>query len=273
MESKMRKRILVIIGVLLLVCVIVGTSFAWWTNTANQTTTNEIISSCLETRIIDDAEFGAININPAYPLTDEEAKTLVRPYKFTVENKCSTTLNYDLSLEILNSENRLLSEYVAMEFSDLNNGNKVLLNTAPLIDATYKEKNEDGTIKENGEQGIEGRLLDSGTLAGNATRTYQIKLWIDEHVSIDDDAMNKTFKSKIVVNSSLNYTPKLRKTITLDGNLQATYPSKEEADAPIISCNPTVAGVSWDNDAWTLIEPSTVTQDVLCEVAFTSKVS
>ncbi len=68
-----------------------------------------------------------------YPITDVEAKVLT-PYTFTITNKCNTMLEYDVNLDIMENENRLNSEFIAIEF---NGGEKRLLNTLSEVETSY----------------------------------------------------------------------------------------------------------------------------------------
>ncbi len=174
--------------------ILVGTSYAWWTSTATQTGINEVQSSCIKVAIQN--EGNNIKLPNAYPLTDKQAKELT-PYTFTITNTCKTIVDYTVKLEKLmepnGQEDKLLnSKYIAVEF---NGGQKELLSNYPTGTITYE--GTDYTSQE-------ARELIKGTLNGNDTKTYTIKLWMDESVTATDDSMNKSFISKIVVDGSLN---------------------------------------------------------------------
>ena len=56
---------------------------------------------------------------------------------------------------------------------------------------------------------VESRKLVSGSLGVGDSVDYTLRLWIDESVTLSDDAQNKTFTSKIVVTAQpSNYSPK-----------------------------------------------------------------
>ena len=180
-----RKLLLIVVGILLSIGIIIGASYAWWSYTTVQQSVNKINSDCLKIELID--ESAAIELEKAYPLSDVEAKRLI-PYQFTIKNTCNTSIVYDVSLEILESENRLASEYIAVEFDG---GEKQILNTLSETEVTL-------------ENAVEGRYLIHGELGSFGSKSYSLKLWIDEHVTVEDNAMNKNFIGKIVVNASLN---------------------------------------------------------------------
>ncbi len=139
----------------------------------------------MKIELIDESD--AIHLEKTYPLSDAEARRLT-PYQFTIKNMCTTSVVYDVSLEILENENRLASEYIAIE---IDGEEKQILNTLSETEVTL-------------ENAVEGRYLVHGELGSLGSKSYSLKLWIDEHVTIEDDAMNKNFTSKIVVEASLN---------------------------------------------------------------------
>ena len=185
MKEKRKKIMLLLIGIVLLLGVLIGVSYAWWTFRATQESVNTIKSDCLKVEFIDDTE--AIHLEKAYPITDYEAEKL-KAYRFTIKNTCNTSIVYDVSMEMLEEENRLLSEYIAVEFDG---EEKKLLNTFTETTPTLSSA-------------VEGRYLTHGELRGLESQSYSIKLWIDESVTIEDDAMDKNFTSKIVVEAILN---------------------------------------------------------------------
>ena len=202
MRKSNQKKIFIVIGIIVLLGIIVGVSYAWWSSRATQTTVNKISSDCLKIEI-EDVNNSAISIEKAYPLTDEEAKELP-PYTFKVKNTCSLGVTYDVNLEVMDVEDRLQSQYIAASFEERG---KQILNTYPSVSPSYKEDYV----------AVEAYGLTSGTLGAGESRTYTIKLWIDESVTVEDDAMNKTFIGKISVNASLNQVAEVYKEEVLKG--------------------------------------------------------
>ncbi len=204
---KKRNKMYVMIGLAVTILVLVGTSYAWWTTTAMQHGINEITSSCLKLSLTE--EQNDIYLEKAYPITDEEAKSLT-PYSFTLQNVCDTNVNYIVKLEKLktNTEDKstiLDSKYVAVEVND---GQKEILGNYPDGKSTYEGKEYES---------IETKNIAAGTLKGSGQKEFKIKLWMDEDVTIEDQAMDKSLRSKIVVDGSINeyaiYTePKLKGT-------------------------------------------------------------
>ncbi len=97
----------------------------------------------------------------------------------------------------MESTSRLSSEYIAVEF---NGETKKLLNTLESVEPSYPGSDYIP---------VEARYLTSGELGANESKTYTIKLWMDESVTVEDDAMNKNFISKIVVTAKQSHIVRL----------------------------------------------------------------
>lgn len=77
-----KKKILIGIGVLIVICITIGISYAYWRLVLRQTGRNQLGSGCLE--LVLTKEENAINLQKAYPITDEEGRSLT-PYSLSVE--------------------------------------------------------------------------------------------------------------------------------------------------------------------------------------------
>ena len=185
-----KKKITLGAGIIGLVVLIVGVSYAWWTNTATQESINKITSDCLSLEI-EDIDNSAINLEKAYPITDSEAN-LLKPYTFKISNVCNSNTEYSVNLEIMDlGESQLSSQYLSMDF---NGEGKKRVNEYESVEPTYKKS--DYTANE-------ARALTTGVLRAKESITYTLKIWIDESVTINDPVMNKEFIGKISVTSSM----------------------------------------------------------------------
>ena len=159
----------------------VGISYAWWRLSFVQDKANTAVSKCLKLELANQSN--EINLTNMYPISDEEGRALT-PFTFTLKNTCSMSAKYTLNLEMLEGTT-LNSNYLAVL---VNNKDIKLLssyNTATTV--------IDGSI--------ESRTLDTGILAPNGSKNYSISLWMDKSVTLSDDAQNKIFKSKVVVDA------------------------------------------------------------------------
>ena len=177
----------IIILILLLITVSVGISYAYWRLTLQQTGENKIASSCLSIELVEESEF--IRMEKAYPILDEEGMQTT-PYTFTIRNTCDTFIDYEVSLGMLDTTT-LKSEYVAavLDYNEIKTLN------------TYEETTIDGYK--------EGRILQKGSLSQGDEVSYNLRLWMDEDVTIENTgSMNQTFEAKVVVTAAIgSYSP------------------------------------------------------------------
>ena len=179
-----KTRIILVIAICL---ILIGTSFALWYLTLAQTDSNKIATSCFNITLTN--EQNAINLQRAYPILDEEGKELT-PYTFTITNNCDTYASYDVNLELLETvleEKRLDAQYVKVM---LNEEEPVLLSTknsdiTPTLDNAYKAYE-----------------LTTGYLEANESVTYNLRLWIDGDVTLEDPVEGRSISSKITVTAN-----------------------------------------------------------------------
>ncbi len=169
---------------------IIGTSYAYWRFSKISDGSNAALSGCFSVSLSNEAN--AISLENAYPISDEDGKKL-KPYSFTITNTCSIFAKYYVNLEMLEGTT-LNSKYVAVR---VNNENIQLLS----------EFNEN--TNKSLSTSTEARTLATGYLGSGDSIDYSVSFWMDESVTINDtDAMNKNFKSKIMVKAEpSSYSP------------------------------------------------------------------
>ena len=164
----------------------IGISYAIWVFTASQTNPNKLASNCLNIEVTNETE--EIHLENSFPLTDEEGMKTA-PYTFTIKNTCDTFIDYEISLGITN-QTTLDSQYVAvvLDYNEIKTLN------------TYESTTIDGYK--------EGRILQKGSLSEQDEVTYNLRLWLDEDVTVNDPVFNTTFSSKIIVTATIgSYNP------------------------------------------------------------------
>ena len=181
MKDKLNNKNIIITAIVLLLILGIGFSYAWWQYTVIQDKTNVGVSKCFSIELANQAN--EINLTNMYPISDEEGRALT-PLTFTLKNTCSMAAKYNLNMEML-SGTTLNSSYVAVL---VNNKDIRLLSSYDAATTVI-----DGST--------ESRTLDTGVLQANSSKNYSISLWIDEDVTLSDDAQNKVFKSKVVVDA------------------------------------------------------------------------
>ena len=184
-----KKIILPVFAILSIALILVGTSYAYWKFTYISDKNNIGKSKCLSIELTN--QKNEISLNNTYPISDIEAKKLT-PYSFTINNTCDTFISYDVNLEMLEGTT-MNSKYMAVM---INNEHKELLSNLDNANTIMSSS-------------VESRKLVSGSLGVGDSVDYTLRLWMDESVTLSDDAQNKTFTSKIVVNAQpSNYSPK-----------------------------------------------------------------
>ena len=171
--------VLSILGVLFGVSLLVGISYAYYMVSVSQTNKNIVKSSCLNLSISN--EENVIKLEKQIPIMNEEGKKLT-PYTFTINNTCNSMMGYSLNLEELEGST-LASKYIMTMVND-----KDYVNMASL-----------GSTDNYYANSVESRVLVTGSLGPNASINYSLRLWMDEATPMTTDAMNKSFRSKVVV--------------------------------------------------------------------------
>jgi len=200
----MKKKYLFIgVSICLMILLTIGVSYSYWKSNLVGDEANSINSSCFSLSLSN--EENAISLENTYPITSSEGKALV-PYTFTVTNTCKLTSSYTVNLA-MDSTTTLNSKYLAVMLND--NDNKLL--------SEYDINTIEGYS--------EARILDTGYLASNESKSYSLRIWLDESVTLKDDVLNKIFSSKIVIVGEVyNKSTKLSDQILLNN------PSKGTAD-------------------------------------------
>jgi len=200
----MKSKILFIgVSICLMILLTIGVSYSYWKSNLVGDEANSINSSCFSLSLSN--EENAINLENTYPITSSEGKALV-PYTFTITNTCKLTSSYTVNLA-MDSTTTLNSKYLAVMLND--NNNKLL--------SEYDINTIEGYS--------EARILDTGYLASNESKSYSLRIWLDESVTLEDDVLSKVFSSKIVIVGEVyNKSTKLSDQILLNN------PSKGTAD-------------------------------------------
>ena len=185
---KKKSKFSLIIICLVITLVSIGLSYAYWRFAFISDNANKGTSGCFNIELAEEKD--EINLTNAYPITDAEGLKL-KPYSFTLRNSCSIFAHYYVNLEMLEGTT-LNSKWVAT---------KVNSDAITTLDK-YK------TVATTMTGSTEARTIAEGYLGTDDTVDYTLSFWMDEDATINDDVMNKVFKSKIVINSEPgNYSP------------------------------------------------------------------
>ena len=178
---------LIILG-LFIILASIGLSYAYWKFSLTGDKSNNITSGCFNLEMTNQKD--EINLGSTYPITDEEGLKL-KPFSFTLKNTCTIFAHYNVNMEMLEGTT-LNSKWVAVRVN----------NEAISTLDTFKETNT--SVKNS----TESRTIAEGYLSAGDSVDYTVSFWMDEEATIDDDVMNKMFKTKIVVVSEpSSYSP------------------------------------------------------------------
>ena len=103
----MSKKKLWLIGCIsILILVVVGVSYAYWSLTFIQNDNNVVMSDCFEIEFL---EGEAIHLNEAYPMSDIDGLKTT-PYIFSIQNTCNLKAAYQVNLEEIIISNKRLDK-------------------------------------------------------------------------------------------------------------------------------------------------------------------
>ena len=178
--TKKNKIIISISAIALTLVTCLGITYALWTASFTQTTTNNLVAGCFSITFSDG---DAINIANAYPITDEVAKT--KPsYDVTINNTCSINAKYNVRIEILNTSN-MNKNFVKASIDNKNID--ILTNfdttTPKLVNAT------------------EAYVIYEGILNAGASKTHQLREWID-YTTTTEVSNNDRLDTRITIDMS-----------------------------------------------------------------------
>ena len=184
-----KKKIMLGIGIIMVICVTMGLSYAYWRFTFSQTGTNYAGTRCFDLAMTNEAN--NIHLESTYPISDEEGRQTI-PYSFTIENTCEIFASYTITLEVT-KESTLSSSYIA---SMLNSNEILTLNeleqTTVSDETLYKE----------------AYILGTGSLGNGDSEDYTLRLWMDYDTPASSDTMNQTFEAKVIITANAaTYSP------------------------------------------------------------------
>uniref|UniRef100_UPI004025A8EA hypothetical protein n=1 Tax=Candidatus Ventrenecus sp. TaxID=3085654 RepID=UPI004025A8EA len=206
-----KKKIVLTIVILLVTITVIGVSYAYWILSFSSVNPNKVATSCLSLSLTN--EKNDINLPKAYPISDAEGKKLT-PYSFTITNTCDLFLSYTVNLEVLN-ESTMPYKYI-----------KAMVNNEAITNLNALEDNT--TTLDNAST---SKILVKGTLGTDDSADYNIRLWMDEDVTVNDtDSMNTTFLSKVTIGAQRStYIPSEQGYTTLaDAILANEYQTTPE---------------------------------------------
>lgn len=164
-----------ILGVILLLVVVIGVSYAMYTFSANGTKQNVISTGTVS---ITYSESSTIRLDNAYPSTDATGSAVTgHDLVFTVNAAItgSSTISYEVGLANMTHNGNLTEDYVKF---NLKKGETYLIGTATTGVTIGSVKTNAGTL-------LTQYHLDGGTLStADSSATYTLRAWISENYNL-----------------------------------------------------------------------------------------
>ena len=183
-----KKKVLIIVISIVLILSVIGISYAVWTLNLTQTGENDIASTCFN---ISFTEKDNISLQKSYPLYDKDGKKLT-PYEFTITNNCDSYASYVVNLEVLNTTTLTNNDAIKVMFSKKEDNAESGLKLDLL--SNYE------TVTKTLNNATSAFKLITEYLGPNESKTYDLRVWLDENVTTETvNIQNTTFNSKVVV--------------------------------------------------------------------------
>ncbi len=204
MNSK-KKKYVIIASICVILLIVIGVTYAYWTTTQVQKDQNVINTDCLRISYTNKTDATGFTLEKAFPISDGDGRAL-DGYTFTIKNECNTYVNYTVNMESLKltADGNVSTDDVNYEDKqvDINYINTTLNDGAVLELGGYKPTStllkKDDT---NTATAYDTRELETGALGpkgeGNDSIDYTLRMWLDSETP--DSEMSKTYKGKISV--------------------------------------------------------------------------
>ena len=241
---KNKKQVLIILSIVL-ICLILGISYAFYI-ASDEINNNVATTACFKLELTDK---NAINIDKAYPISEEEGSKLT-PYEFKIKNVCNISAEYQVNLETLNESDMALNR-VRTKIDDKES--RILDKLERVTE--YINNN----VKDS-------RKIANGILKANEEITYKLRLWIDEESNVEETA-EKIYAGKVVITS----TPKeevhdVTLAYIVDGETVDAPPGKDDGyKIKNVTCENATG--EWLKDSWS-INISNITGKAYCDLEF-----
>ncbi len=186
-KKKIGNRKLLVIAIVLILVVIIGTTYAWLNITKKSEIINKITAGNLELTL-DDTTSEGIKLTKEIPRSYQQGMT-TKEYTFTLTNKSSTS-SYTLSLKDLDTYTNDNNEEVAITDADRLADSKVRY--------ILLKDGEEATAAKS--KILTDRVIDSGTIEKGKTIKYSLRIWIDSKAgdnNTEKEVMGKVFNAQL----------------------------------------------------------------------------
>ena len=237
-KSKENRR-KIYISLLVSVICLIGLTYALFTIFLKQTENNSLATrTCFSTSLTE--ETSKITLENAYPLTNEKGLETT-PFTFKLTNNCSNYvkayITIDSTYRTSTDSSYLSDSYIRTNLSLKNGGTK---NSVIIGKQKLREL-------DNNRQGY---VIDEILLDPNDEREYDLRLWMDQNVTVEQ-GLNKTWKGSLVVTAVAETPPEAPDNWyeAEEGTLLAAMRKDNSLSVPVTTPGKEVTAYSLDDVA------------------------
>ena len=188
--KKKKRKLSIYYGLLVTVICIIGVSFAWFRLYLSQTENNTIASrTCFNTTLTEDTS--KISLTDAFPISDEDGLKQT-PFTFIIKNNCNSYVKVYITID---------STYRESTDTSYLKDNYMKVNISPKGTTTSKSVILGSQTLTDLENNKKGYIIVSTGLKANEEKSYDLRIWMDSAVTIEQ-GLNKNWSGKIVVVSN-----------------------------------------------------------------------
>ena len=181
-------KIYLTIGIIALFAVIFSATYAIFRISATQSSENMISTlDCIDISITGNTD--ALSLTNSYPMNDAEGSTQL-PYRFTVQNNCSTFVEYQIIMSVEQSSTITNKEYIKIDLDGLKSNKRVLLS-----ELTEEPQPALTGYKNN-------YTLLSNSFNGEESHVYNFRMWLNgdnENIWTDESIKDQTLSVKLSI--------------------------------------------------------------------------
>ena len=203
-----KKKVRVYYSLLVSVICIIAVSYAFFTLYLRQSDNNTLASrTCFSTSFTEDSD--KISLTNEYPVIDSTGMKK-QAFSFTIKNNCSSYVKVYITIDSAHRGNYgtsyLDDNYIKVNVSpkDTTNNKSVILGKQSLTDLDNNSK---------------GYVLVTTFLGANEEKSYDLRLWMDESVTLEQ-GLGKSWEGKIVVVSEASNGPPFAETILANNEVK-----------------------------------------------------
>ncbi len=225
---KDKKKGIIFFGILSIALVaLFTTSYALFQKTVSGTKNFKLSVGTLDFEL--EQEKNSIRLNNAFPMSDSYGKTL-NPYTFSLHNTGDGTVYYRISLEEDTEQKQACS------------GCEFLSNT--MLRYELKE----GETAVGGPELLSevNNVLATGSIEGGATKNFELRLWLKEEATIEEE--NKYYFSRIKIEGSI-------------GEFSEEYVDPSGASAPVLATGMIPVTYDEGQESWVKADTSSAWYD------------